>query len=155
MHGEAKKIQISTHAESPVRVLGGGTWIHCSIGGASAVRLTSVFDTLHHFLFVRSTCFLAVIHSPLTSTEVNKQKGSNFLLRRWSNCMSRIRQRLSVVVWNANSSSSGTFNPPCPCPLPVCEAVRGSHDGKVAVIFGTDPVQPFTFYKQTDDYMDV
>lgn len=30
------------------------------------------------------------------------------------------------------------------CPRPVCEAVRGSHDEKVTVMFGSDPVQSDT-----------
>lgn len=45
---------------------------------------------------------------------------------------------LFIVVRNENSE------PIERCPHPVCEALRGSHEGKVTVIFGTDPVQPDT-----------
>lgn len=56
--------------------------------------------------------------------------------------------RFSVAAENEHSCS-GTVNPLTVCARPVCEARRGSHKGKVTVMFGSDPVQPDSLSRAT------
>lgn len=48
--------------------------------------------------------------------------------------------RFSVAAENEHSCS-GTVNPLTVYARPVCEARRGSHKGKVTVMFGSNPLQ--------------